>query len=57
MTSIHPPLDRDDGIADFYERYCEICRRFGIEPVAPERARELVETWDATLESARATRD
>jgi len=36
--------------ADFYRRYCESCRRLGVEPVTRERADEFVETWRAVVE-------
>ena len=35
--------------AGFYVRYVEVCRRAGIEPCPPQRVRELVGKWNATL--------
>ncbi len=56
MPSNDRTLEPRESAGDFYQRYCETCRRLGVEPVSPERARELVEMFDATFESAKSTR-
>jgi hypothetical protein len=42
--SVPDPCD-----ADFYVRYVEICRQAGVDPVSPQRARELVGRWNRML--------
>ncbi len=44
----------DDPLPDpcdvgFYVRYVEICRRAGVEPVAPHGVRELISRWNAMM--------
>lgn len=38
----------------FYERYTAICERLGVNPVSPERAREIVRQWDEFFATASA---
>jgi hypothetical protein len=40
----------------FYQRYLAICERVGVEPVSPERARELIRQWDE-LFAVESTKD
>ena len=43
------PLRDDEG---FLARYRELCASLGVDPVSDERARELVEHWNAILTGA-----
>ena len=36
-----------------YQNYLDSCRRQGIEPVPPDRARELITEWAQALTGAR----
>ena len=40
------PPDLPDAVS-FYDRYVALCERLGVEPVAPGRAWELIEQWEA----------
>ena len=36
-------------------RYVEICRAAGVEPVAPQAVRELIERWNAMMRGESVT--
>jgi hypothetical protein len=54
MNADDIPPDLPDAVS-FYDRYATLCRRMGVEPVAPERAAKLVETWNAMFEGVGVT--
>ena len=46
LVSDPPDLDR------VYRRYLDRCRSLGIEPVVRDRARDLIEEWNAAIAAA-----
>lgn len=53
MPADAPELDPPDPDR-VYRNYVESCRRFGVEPVPYERARELVAEWAKAIADSAA---
>jgi len=48
-TADFDPPDADE----VYARYLETCRRLGVEPVARERAQDLIREWSDAIAAGR----